>query len=36
MIRYINNVNFSSNIKRIKLDIGLSYSAPQSNNWLII
>ena len=21
-------------IKRIKLDIGLSYNAPQSNNWL--
>ncbi len=34
MESYIKNIYLDSNIKRIKLDIGLSYSAPQSKIWL--
>jgi len=30
----INNCHIPENIKRIKIDVGLSYSAPFSQNWL--
>ena len=32
MEKYLKNI--PDNIKNIKIDIGLSYNAPQSNNWL--
>lgn len=34
MDSYFKNINIMNNIKRVKIDIGLSYSAPQSNLWL--
>ena len=34
MKNYYNNISIKDNIKHVKLDIGLSYSAPQSQNWL--
>jgi len=34
MENYISKVNFSDKIKRIKIDIGLSYNVPQSQIWL--
>jgi hypothetical protein len=34
MEKYYNNIIIKENIKHIKLDIGLSYNAPYSQNWL--
>lgn len=34
MEKYTKNIVIPNNITHIKLDIGLSYSAPQSQNWL--
>ncbi len=31
---YFKNINIIENIKKVKIDIGLSYSAPHSNLWL--
>ena len=34
MNQYVSFSNITKNIKRIKIDIGLSYSCPHSQNWL--
>jgi hypothetical protein len=34
MDTYFKNINIMNNIKKVKIDIGLSYSAPHSNLWL--
>ncbi len=34
MISYFNNIIFNKEIKKVKIDIGLSYNAPQSKIWL--
>ena len=31
---YFKNINIMNNIKKVKIDIGLSYNAPHSNLWL--
>jgi len=34
MDKYYNNIFIKENITNVKLDIGLAYNAPQSQNWL--
>ncbi len=33
MQKYLNNIKIPNNITRIKIDIGLAYNAPQTQNW---